>query len=130
MKTLVKTFAVVALLITTSLARAEDNNADPKKTMSFEIGLFQSKNSMKMNVIIEKTADKDLIVRLRDSKGEILVTEHVNKKDTSYHAKYDMSELVDGKYTFEFTQGRDKMVKEVNLVTTKPTEINRQITLN
>jgi hypothetical protein len=129
MKTLLKTFAIAALSAMTFISNATDNVA-PTKATTFEVGMFQSANTLKMNVMIEKTTDKDLTVVLKDSKGEILITERVAKKDKSYHAKYDLSELEDGKYTFEFTKGDEKLVKEVNLVTTKPAAINRQIALN
>jgi hypothetical protein len=126
MKTLVKTFAIAALSAMTFISNATEKNA-PTKATTFEVGMFQSINTMKMNVLIEKSTDSDLVVVLKDSKGDILVRERVSKKDKSYHAKYDLSELEDGKYTFEFTKGDEKLVKEVNLVTTKPTAINRQI---
>jgi hypothetical protein len=127
MKILVKTFAIAALSAMTFISNATDTNVAPMKAKTFEVGMFQSINSLKMNVMIEKTTDKDLIVVLKDSKGDILVRERVAKNDKSYHAKYDLSQLEDGKYTFEFTKGDEKIVKEVNLVTTKPTAINRQI---
>ncbi|MES2516508.1 MAG: hypothetical protein V4585_00290 [Bacteroidota bacterium] len=129
MKTLVKTFAIAALSAMTFISNATDKNTEPKKAKTFEIGMFQSINSLKMNVMIEKATDKDLVVVLKDEKGEILAREHVSKGDKSYHGKYDMSDLADGKYTFEFTKGDEKVIKEVNLVTTTPTTINRQIAL-
>jgi hypothetical protein len=134
MKNLVKIFAIAALTAMTFISNATDKNAVPAgestKATTFEVGMFQSANTMKMNVMIEKTTDENLSVVLKDSKGDILISERVAKKDKSYHAKYDLSELEDGKYTFEFTKGDEKLVKEVNLVTTKPTAINRQIALN
>jgi hypothetical protein len=130
MKILEKTFAIAALSAMTFISNATDTNVAPMKAKTFEVGMFQSINSLKMNVMIEKTDDKDLIVVLKDSKGDILIRERVAKKDKSYHAKYDLSELEDGKYTFEFTKGDEKIVKEVNLVTTKPTAINRQIAVH
>ncbi|PWK27403.1 hypothetical protein LV89_01716 [Arcicella aurantiaca] len=129
MKTLVKTFAIAVLSAMTFIANAKDNNVEPTKAKTFEVGMFQTINSLKMNIMIEKTTDENLLVVLKDEKGEILVREHVSKKDKNYHGKYDMSQLEDGKYTFEFTKGDEKIVKEVNLVTTKPTTINRQIAL-
>lgn len=134
MKNLVKTFAIAALSAMTFISNATNKVAPtgvaPTKAATFEVGMFQSVNSMKMNVMIEKTTDKNLTVILKDSKGEVLITERVAKNDKSYHAKYDLSELEDGKYTFEFTKGDEKLVKEINLITTKPTAVNRQIALN
>ena len=130
MKILVKTFAIAALTAMTFISNATNEKVAPTKAKTFEVGMFQSANTLKMNVMIEKSTDKDMTVVLKDSKGEVLIRERVAKKDKSYHAKYDLSELEDGKYTFEFTKGDEKLVKEVNLVTTKPTAINRQIDLN
>lgn len=130
MKILVKNFAIAALSFMTFIANATDKIVDPTKAKTFEVGMFQSVNSMKMNVMIQKTTDKDLTIVLKDNKGEILISEHVRKNDSNYHGKYDLSELEDGKYTFEFTKGDEKLVKEVNLVTNKPTKIYRQIALN
>jgi uncharacterized protein YegP (UPF0339 family) len=132
MKNLAKTFAIAALTAMSFISNATDKNSAsagvaPTKSKTFEVGMFQSINSMKMNVLIEKSTDSDLVVVLKDSNGDILIRERVSKKDKSYHAKYDLSELEDGKYTFEFTKGDEKIVKEVNLVTTKPTAISRQI---
>jgi uncharacterized protein YegP (UPF0339 family) len=124
MKNLVKTFAIAALSAMSLIANA--NNAEPTKSKTFEVGIYQSINTLKMNVMIEKSADKDLVVVLKDKNGEILASERVNKNEKSYHAKFDMSELEDGKYTFEFTKGNEKIVKEVNL----STKTDRQIAMN
>lgn len=83
-----------------------------------------------MNAMIEKSTDKSLLVVLKNEKREILYNERVSKNAKLFHGKYDLSELADGKYTFEFTKRDENLMKEVNLVTTKPTIINRQITLN
>jgi hypothetical protein len=127
MKNLAKTFAIAALSAISFISNAGDKNADPTKAKTFDVGMFQSVNSMKMNVMIEKSTDKDLTVVLKDSKGEVLVRERIGKKERSYHAKYDLSNLEDGKYTFEFSKGDETITKEVNLVTTKPTTVSRQI---
>ena len=127
MKNLANTFAIAALSAISFISNAGDKNADPTKAKSFEIGMYQSVNSMKMNVMVEKSTDKDLTVVLKDSRGEILVKDHVGKNEKNYHVKYDMSNLADGKYTFEFSKGTEKIVKEINLTTTKPTSISRQI---
>jgi uncharacterized protein YegP (UPF0339 family) len=128
MKTLVKTFAIAALSAITFFSNATDTNTNgvaPTKSKTFEVGIYQSINTMKMNVMIEKSTDKDLTVVLKDKNGEILASQRVGKNDKSYHAKFDMSELEDGKYTFEFTKGNEKVTKEIQL----STKTDRQIAL-
>lgn len=122
MKTLVKTFAIAALSAITFISNATDTNfapagAAPTKSKTFEVGIFKSVNTLKMNVMIEKSTDRDLMVILKDKNGEILASERVGKNDKTYHAKFDMSRLEDGIYTFEFTKGNEKVTKEVELST-------------
>jgi hypothetical protein len=129
MKTLVKTFAIAALTAITFVSNATNNAAPagvaPTKSKTFEVGIFQSINTMKMNVMIEKSTDKDLIVELKDKNGDTLASERVGKNDKSYHVKFDMSGLEDGKYTFVFTKGSEKVTKEIEL----STKTDRQIAL-
>jgi hypothetical protein len=108
MKILVKTFAMVALSAMTFISNATVTKVAPKKAKTFEVGMFQSGNSLKMNVMIEKSADQNLFVVFKDSKGDVLIRAKVSKKDKSYHGKFDLTELEDGKYTFEFTKETKK----------------------
>ncbi len=127
MKNLVKTFAIAALSVVSLISNGADNNTAPTKSKTFEVGMYQSVNTLKMNVMIEKSTDKNLLVILKDEKGNVLYNERVTKATKSYHAKYDLSNLEDGKYTFEFTKGDEKVVKEVNLSSEAPTQSSRQI---
>ena len=127
MKNLVKTFVIAALSVVSLISNATDDKVAPTKSKTFEVGMYQSVNTLKMNVMIEKSTDKNLSVVLKDDKGNVLYNERVTKGTKSYHGKYDLSDLADGKYTFEFTKGDEKVVKEVNLSSEAPTESSRQI---
>ena len=127
MKNFVKTFAIAALSAVSLISNGADNNSAPTKSKTFEVGMYQSVNTLKMNVMIEKSTDKNLSVVLKNEKGEILYNERVMKGTKTYHGKYDLSELADGKYTFEFTKGDEKVIKEVNLSSEVPSENSRQI---
>ncbi len=120
MKNLVKTFAIAALTAMNFVSNATDNGAipagvAPTKSKTFEVGMYQSVNTLKMNVMIEKSAGQNLTVTLKDEQGNVLYDEQLGKKSEKYHGKYDMSNLADGKYMFEFKKGDEKVVKEVNL---------------
>ena len=127
MKNLVKIFAIAALSVVSLISNANNTGVAPTKSKTFEVGMYQSVNTLKMNVMIEKSTDKNLSVVLKNEKGEILYIERVSKNAKLFHGKYDLSELADGKYTFEFTKGDEKLVKEVNLSSERPTENTRQI---
>jgi hypothetical protein len=127
MKNLAKTFAIAALTAMSFISNATPNSVAPTKSKTFEVGMYQSVNTQKMNVLIEKTTDKRLTVVLKNEKGDILYNENVSKNSKIFHGKYDLSELADGKYTFEFTKGDEKIVKEVNISSERPTETKREI---
>lgn len=130
MKNFVKFFAVTALSAVSLISNGAVNNTAPTKLNTFEVGMYQSVNTMKMNVMIKKSADKNLSVVLKDEKGNVLHSERVTKGTDCYHGKYDLSELADGKYTFEFIKGDEKVIKEVNLSSEAPTESSRLIAIN
>ena len=71
MKTLVKTFAIAALTAMTFISNAASVGVAPTKSKTFEVGIYQSINTMKMNVMIEKSTDKDLSVVLKDRKSVV-----------------------------------------------------------
>ena len=130
MKNLLTATATVLMAIaSTFCARANDGNVNPNKSKTFEVGMYQGINSLVMNVMIEKTEDQQLFVILKDAKGTVLVTEKIAKRKLSYHGKYDMTGLEDGKYTIEFIKGNERIVKEIELQSTKPQEFMRQIAL-
>ncbi len=127
MKNLAKTFAIAALSAMTFISNASNRGVAPTKSKTFEVGMYQSINTLKMNVMIEKNTDANLTVVLKNESGEELYSERIGKNSKKYHGKFDLSGLEDGKYTFEFIKGGEKIVKEVNLATETPTESNRQI---
>lgn len=130
MKNLVKTFAIAALAAITFSSNAGNENVTPSKSKTFEVGMYQSINTLQMNVMIEKTTDKNITVVLKNQNGKVLYKGNVDKNSAVYHGKYDMTGLADGTYTFEFTKGDEKIVKEINLTTDQPTDESRIINLN
>jgi hypothetical protein len=122
MKNLAKTLSAM-----TFISNASNSGVAPTKSKTFEVGMYKSVNTLKMNVLIEKNTDSNLSIVLKNEQGEELYTERISKNSKVYHGKFDMSNLVDGKYTFEFIKGGEKIIKEVNLATETPTESNRQI---
>ena len=121
MKTLVKTFAIALLSAVSFISNATtDNNGNLNAQKTFAVGVYQTINTMKMNVMVEKLAGKRLSVILKSESGEVLHAEYIRKNDTAYRGKFDLQELEDGKYTFEISDGESKIVKNVQVGTVKP----------
>ncbi len=130
MKTLVKTIAIALFSVLSVATFANNENNNPTKTQTFKVGMYQTTNTLRMNVLVEKVVGKKLTVVLKDADGKVLSQEIISKGSNSYFGKFDMSNLSDGKYTFEITDGTEKIVKQVNLETSTPAESTRTIEVN
>ena len=132
MKTFVKSFAIAVLSVMSFVASATNTNEPASTKKPFAVGMYQTINTMKMNVLIEKTTNKNLYISLKNEKGDVLHKERVGKTNEKYHGKFDLSELEDGKYSFEITDGESKIVKTVNIgtKTPEPSSQDRFISLN
>ncbi|MDR6563182.1 MULTISPECIES: hypothetical protein [unclassified Arcicella] len=120
MKSIVKTFAIALCSVLSFFANATDKNEATNTQKSFAVGMYQTINTLQMNILIEKLEGKNLSISLKNEKGEVLANEYVGKKGTTYRGKFDLSELEDGKYSFEITDGATKIVKTVNVGTVSP----------
>ncbi len=130
MKNLLKMLAIALFVGITFTSNAEEKNSTPMKSKTFEVGMYQVINTLTMVVNIEKTGNDALLVVLKDEKGNIISKSLLSKRDKTYRGRFDMSDLKDGKYSFEFTKGNEKIVKDVELQSNTPKEIIRQISLD
>lgn len=130
MKNLLKTLAIALFLGITFTSNAEEKNSTPMKSKTFEVGMYQTINTLTMVVNIEKTRDDALLIIIKDESGNIISESFTSKKCHTYCGKFDMSNLKDGKYSFEFIKGDEKIVKNVELQSNAPKEIIRQISLD
>ncbi len=132
MKTFIKSFAIAVLSVMSFVASATTKNEPASNKKSFAVGMYRTINTMKMNLLIEKTAGKNLFISLKNEKGDVLHKERVSKNSQKYHGKFDLTELEDGTYSFEITDGDSKIVKNVNIGTKNPEPVSedRFISLN
>jgi len=133
MKTLVSSFliALFATVSTVSFARIDDRAPrESKAAAAFKVGVYPSVESTKLNVLIAKEKGADISVQLRNEQGYILATQWVSRKETNCRLRFDLSELEDGKYQVVVSDGATKTVKEMNLATKTPVQIDRLISLN
>lgn len=119
MKKYVKNFALalVAGLFTFSAVSA----TELPEGKTFDVGMYRVVNTMKINVMIAKEQGNWIEIRLKDADNETIYVEVVNRKTTQFAKKFDLEGLEDGKYRFEITNGKETIVKEINLQTNAPT---------
>jgi hypothetical protein len=87
---------------------------------SFDVGMYRIVNSMKVNVAVEKLKGNIVEITLKNDKNEVIYTEFIGKKLVKFSKKFDLTGLVDGKYRFEITNGKETITKEVNVETHQP----------
>lgn len=131
MKKLFKTFAVVLLASATTFAALIEDKKEVKQPKTFDIGMYNIKNTSKIRLMLEKAKGDVLIVQLRNEAGDVLHKEVVNKRNTFYSANFQLDGLKDGTYQFEIESNNEKVVREVTVSTNVPTPVvYKELTLN
>ncbi len=135
MKNFQKTFiAAFCGLLLSSFVSAEplQNSAPEKYYESFRVGMYRVKNTLVMNLLLEKDKGVALNVKLLDARGKVLHQEYIGKGLRKVGQKFDFSEINDGEYKIEITNGDERIVKNISLSTTEIAEIagRRLIALN
>ncbi|RYC71646.1 T9SS type A sorting domain-containing protein [Spirosoma sordidisoli] len=107
MKTLIKSLALTILtgIATTSFSLAETKPiVRPTAAASFKTGVY-STPSGKLHISLDKQTGGTVDVRLKDAKGTVLYSERLGRNETRYRTRLDLSELENGTYELEMTNG-------------------------
>jgi hypothetical protein len=132
MKNVMKTLALAAfaaILLTNhvsatpiALKECKDNTCE-----KFRVGMYRVKNTVTMNLLIEKQKGERLAIRLLDQKGKVLMEDIVSRQADKVGRKLNFSEIQDGIYTLEVADGTEKVVKSIYLSTNEVREVNRTL---
>ncbi|GAB2594106.1 T9SS type A sorting domain-containing protein [Spirosoma areae] len=132
MKTLVKSLALALSLgfATTSATFADVNPIGRPATVStFKTGIY-STVSGKLAIALDKTTGGTVDIRLKDASGKVLYSQHLGKKDQMTRVRLNLSDLEDGVYSLEITNGVDTTTHNVTIATNQPATPNRIVALN
>lgn len=132
MKNILRTAAAFTLFIAAAQVQADpivETKAECKNNTceTFRVGMYRVRDTMSMNVMMEKDKGEKVSIRLLDSKGKLLHEEHVAKYLTKVGRKLSFDEMNDGVYTIEISNDREKIVKNVYLSTKEVREVNRTL---
>ncbi|WP_221394253.1 hypothetical protein [Dyadobacter sp. NIV53] len=89
---------------------------------NFRVGMYRVKNTVTMNLLLEKIKGERVAIRLLNDKGIVMHEEMVGKAIEKYGRKLNFSEVQDGNYTLEISDENEKIVKNINLTTNEVTE--------
>lgn len=96
---------------------------------SFTIDVQQSGVTEAVKLLIEKTDNKRVYIRLTDPDGYPLESFTTNKKSVKVERSYSFFGAAEGTYTFEISDGKDKVTKKIKLERS-PAKVTTQIVLN
>jgi|GEM_PF-4015225 len=93
------------------------NNQYQTRTATFGVGMFPKKGVPVINLLVDNYSDKSIGITLRDSKGVIYHTERMDRQQRRAWMKFNMSQLKDDVYQVVIQNGKDRVIKEVNVKT-------------
>ncbi|GGM99977.1 hypothetical protein GCM10010967_37550 [Dyadobacter beijingensis] len=121
--------ALALTLSFNSVAADKKKNKEEKETakvLSFDAALYKISDTNKVRLSVDKKENERLRVVLKDKAGKIYYSEVFNDRDTKYRRVFNLDEMNDGKYYFELSHKKDKLVKEVNIESTNAKMISLQ----
>ena len=125
MKTLITTLALALSLATVTVAQT--NGIDrPTNVARYETGIYTTAAG-KLQVSVDKQAGGTVAVSLKDANGSVLFTRRIAKNDTQYRNRFDLSQLPDGTYQLELTNGVDVTRQTVVIVTKLERSVQTQL---
>ncbi len=133
MKTVIKTLVLALTLSSVSYVASANPATGDKKTASptsYKAAMFPSANKTTLNVLVEKEMGNRVEIRVKDAYGAVLHTEHLTKKEGKFWSKLNLSELANGTYRVEVTNGTETTAKDITISTVAPAAASRTIALN
>lgn len=135
MKTATKSLLIAFALLTSlsTLSQANSISRPGKQAVTYATSLYTATDG-RLVLSLEKQAGNYLTVRINKANGTTLLTQQVAKRQTSAQVRFDLSQLPDGDYTIEVSNGEKVTTHQVSLHTTSATPAEatsgRQIALD
>jgi hypothetical protein len=131
MKTLVTSLLVAFTLVssTVSFSEAKPIVRPVKQAAAYEVAMYTATNG-NLRLALDKQKGGRVTVSMKNDKGYTLFTQYVGKRETQSRFMFDISELPDGIYTVEVSNGTETTTQELTINTPKTLTPSRQIALN
>lgn len=123
MKTFIKTLALALTLgvVSFSTSVAAPGAATPKNRpvvhSAYQSVVYPSQYAPVINVVVDKEEGSTVQVRFKTNQGETLAERSVGRGKEKVAMKFRLTELPDGMYRVEITNGRDVTTKTIKLST-------------
>lgn len=125
MKTFIKSLAVALTIgvvsFSTSVAATPDSKARPVVHSAYQSVVYPSQFEPVINVVVQKEEGSTVQIRFKNNQGETLAERSVGRGKEKVAMKFRLSELPDGIYRVEISNGRDVTTKSIKLSTKQET---------
>ena len=132
MKTLFKPLLLsfTLSLVTLSATLADSNPGNRTSTAAtFKTGIYTTAEG-KLQISLEKETGGAVDIKLKNADGKVFFTQHLSKKERAVRLRLNLSELPDGEYKLEVTNGVDVTTHSVQLSTKQPSAPSRLVAIN
>ncbi|SOD93444.1 T9SS type A sorting domain-containing protein [Spirosoma fluviale] len=135
MKTLIKSLALALSLTVVasvaSFAKATETNpiGRASKVATYKTGIYTTVKG-KLNIALDKETNGRVDIRLKDTTGTVLYAQYLGKHDKGCRLSLNLSDLEDGTYTLEISNGAETTTQNVILSTNQPATPNRLVAIN
>ncbi|MVM40624.1 T9SS type A sorting domain-containing protein [Spirosoma sp. HMF3257] len=129
MKTLIKSLALALSLgfVTSAASFAELN---PGTTAASYKSAVYTTITGQLSIALDKQTGGAVDVSLKDAEGKVVYSRHLGKNESKYRTRLNLSELSDGVYQVEITNGVETTTHKVTIATHQPVTPSRVIALN
>ena len=132
MKTLIKPLLVAITLsvVTLSASLAIGNpGSRPAAIATYKTGIYTTSEG-KLNIALDKETVGKVAIILKSSDGKVLFAQHLGKNQKTARIRLNLSELEDGDYQVEISNGVETTTHTVTLSTTQLIAPNRLVAVN
>ncbi|MFC3811529.1 hypothetical protein [Lacihabitans lacunae] len=125
MKKLFKSIVLVCLSVSLSFA----TEIATKQPTSFEVGMYNVKNSNLLKVFVEKKSREVLCLKIKNVNGDVVLNQYFGKRDKKVGMEIDLEALENGKYQMEFSTKNESYIKEIEVKKGKTVQLDKKIIL-
>ena len=125
MKKLFKSIVLVCLSVSLSFA----TEITTKQPTSFEVGMYNVKNSNLLKVFVEKKSREVLCLKIKNVNGDVVLNQYFGKRDKKVGMEIDLEALENGKYQMEFSTKNESYIKEIEVKKGKTVQLDKKIIL-
>ncbi|MBD2701841.1 hypothetical protein IC229_14410 [Spirosoma sp. BT702] len=132
MKTLIKSLALALTLgfVTVANTFADTNpGRRAEKVATFKTGIYTT-TSGKLSIALDKEKGGYVDILLKNAEGKVLYSQRMNKNESVYRTRLNLSELPDGAYQLEITNGVDTTRQTVTIATKNPQRTIEAVAIN